>query len=78
MYKALYPVYVFYTANEYNSIKLFIDREESNGKGKFPLKLLIGLESQKLASVKKFPVLLYMYKLKGTLHHRNQCLNLRD
>lgn len=59
MYKALYPVYVFYTANEYNSIKLFIDREESNGKGKFPLKLLIGLESQELASVKKFPVLLY-------------------
>lgn len=69
MYKALYPVYVFYTANEYNSIKLFIDREESNGK-------LIGLESQELASVKKFPVLLY--KLKGTLHHRNQCLCPRD
>lgn len=76
MYKALLPVYVFYTANEYNSIKLFIDREESNGKGKFPLKLLIGLESQELASVKKFPVLLY--KLKGTLHHRNQCLCPRD
>lgn len=44
MYKVLYSVNVFYIVNEYNLIKLFIDREELNGKGKFLLKLFIGLE----------------------------------